>query len=140
MKDLIERQKAIDAIMKAAQEIENDIHLSLTMAQGARSMVVEIERLPSAQPDLDEWCPDCKEYDSKRHYCPRFNRVIREALKDAKERYTKEELKTFLHGISLRLLSLRSAQHWQEDEETAKKIEFLAHLYEKVEADMKGKA
>ena len=37
----------------------------------------------SAQPDIDEWCTDCKEYDSERHCCPRWNRVIRETLKDA---------------------------------------------------------
>lgn len=100
----------------------------------------DIKNLPSAEPDLNEWCADCKEYDKEKHCCPRFNRVIREALKDTKpKQYTKEELKAFLHGISLRLLSLRSAQHWQEDDERAKEIEFMAHLYEKVEADMKGK-
>ena len=38
---------------------------------------------PSAQPDLDEWCNTCREYDHERHCCPRFNRVIREALKEA---------------------------------------------------------
>lgn len=43
----------------------------------------DIKNLPSAQPDLDEWCTDCKEYDKEKHHCPRFNRVIREALKDA---------------------------------------------------------
>ena len=32
---------------------------------------------------LDEWCEDCKEYDHERHCCPRWNRVIRETLKDA---------------------------------------------------------
>lgn len=42
-----------------------------------------IEDAPSAQPDLNEWCTDCKEYDKETHHCPRFNRVIREALKDA---------------------------------------------------------
>ena len=42
-----------------------------------------IEDAPSAQPDLNEWCTDCKEYDKEKHHCPRFNRVIREALKDA---------------------------------------------------------
>ena len=52
----------------------------------------------SAQPerDLDEWCSDCKEYDSDRHCCPRWNRVIRETLKDAQQWipckwHTKEE-------------------------------------------------
>jgi hypothetical protein len=99
-----------------------------------------IEDAPSAQPDLNEWCTDCKEYDKEKHHCPRYNRVIREALKDAKpERYTKEELKIFLHEISLRLLSLQSAQYWGYSDKTAKETEFLAHLYEKVEADLKGK-
>ena len=29
----------------------------------------------------DEWCTGCKEYDTEKKCCPRFNRVIREALK-----------------------------------------------------------
>ena len=29
----------------------------------------------------DEWCTDCKEYDTEKKCCPRFNKVIREALK-----------------------------------------------------------
>lgn len=43
----------------------------------------DIMRFPSAQSDLDEWCTDCKEYDSEKNCCPRFNRVIRQAMKDA---------------------------------------------------------
>lgn len=69
--DLIDRQEAIDEINKLEYP----------------SSLVDVKRiiveLPSAQPDLDEWCTDCKEYDSERHCCPRFNRVIREALKEA---------------------------------------------------------
>ena len=42
----------------------------------------DIMRFSSAQPDLDEWCTDCKEYDIANHCCPRFNKVIREALKE----------------------------------------------------------
>lgn len=40
--------------------------------------------LPSAHPEpqYDEWCTDCKEYDHERHCCPRFNRVIHETLDD----------------------------------------------------------
>lgn len=53
-------------------------------------------------------------------------------------RYTEEELRVFRHGISLSLLSKRSAQHWQYDEDTATEIEFLERLYEKVGADMRG--
>lgn len=41
----------------------------------------ELEELPSTPPDTDEWCRDyCSEYDSEKHCCPRFNRVIRTAL------------------------------------------------------------
>ena len=54
------------------------------------------------------------------------------------QRYTKEELRVFQHGISLSLLSKRSAQHWRYDEDTATEIEFLERLYEKVVADMRG--
>lgn len=46
----------------------------------------DIKNLPSAQPDLNEWCTDCKEYDSEKHHCPRYNRVIREALNGAEPR------------------------------------------------------
>lgn len=54
------------------------------------------------------------------------------------QRYTEEELRVFQHGISLSLLSKRSAQHWQYDENTATEIKFLERLYEKVGADMRG--
>jgi hypothetical protein len=52
------------------------------------------------------------------------------------QRYTEEELGVFQHGISLSLLSKRSAQHWRYDEDTATEIKFLERLYEKVGADM----
>jgi hypothetical protein len=83
MKDLIERQAAIDAIRASTSKYTGFMEMEMYTDDDA---VEAIEGLPSVQPDLDEWCPDCKEYDSKRHYCPRFNRVIREALKEAKPR------------------------------------------------------
>jgi len=54
------------------------------------------------------------------------------------QRYTKEELRVFQHGISLSLLSKRSAQHWRYDEDTATEIKFLERLYEKVGADIRS--
>lgn len=68
---------------------------------------------------------------------------VRDRLKDLpsaqpEQRYTDEELKVFKHGISLSLLSKRSSQHWQYDEDTATEIKFLERLYEKVGADMRG--
>ena len=74
MYDLISRQAAIDAIMGEP----TDAHYPSWYAE-------RLEQLPSAQPEqcYDEWCTDCKEYDHERHSCPRWNRVIRETLKDA---------------------------------------------------------
>lgn len=71
-------------------------------------------------------------------------RAIAEDIKsmppaDPERRYTVEELRVFQHGISLSLLSKRSSQHWSYDEDTAKEIEFLEQLYEKVDADMRSK-
>ena len=57
---------------------------------------------------------------------------------EPKQRYTEEELSVFAHGISLSLLSKRSAQHWRYDEDTATEIKFLERLYEKVCADIRG--
>lgn len=39
---------------------------------------------PTIQPEphYDEWCTGCKEYDQKRHNCPRWNKVIKQTLKD----------------------------------------------------------
>lgn len=69
--DLIERQAAI----KVASGYCHPANIAK-----------ELARLPSAQPDLNEWCTDCKEYDSEKHHCPRYNRVIREALNGAEPR------------------------------------------------------
>ena len=71
MHDLISRQEAIDTIMGQPPEPH---YPSWYAAQ--------IEKLPSAQPNLDEWCTDCKEYDHEKHCCPRFNRVIRDTLNE----------------------------------------------------------
>lgn len=52
--------------------------------------------------------------------------------------FTEREYKQFLHGISLSLLSKKSAQHWRYDEETAQEIRWLESLKQKVRARMKG--
>lgn len=56
----------------------------------------------------------------------------------SEQRYTNEELEVFRQGISIRLLSLRSAQNWRYDEDTAEEIRFLEGLYEKCGTDMRG--
>lgn len=50
------------------------------------SMLQEIEEAPTIEPEynMDEWCTDCKEYDQERHCCPKYNRVIRDAVDEVK--------------------------------------------------------
>ena len=152
--NLISRQAAIDALDVGAEVLRRVLdEADVVGAERAKyewglglieSYIADVNDLPSAQsePHYDEWCDDCKEYDKERHCCPRWNRVIRQTLKDAQpeQRYTEEELRVFRHGISLSLLSKRSSQHWQYDEDTATEIKFLERLYEKVSADMRGEA
>ena len=152
MSDYISRQAAIDALDVGAEVLRRVLdEADVVGAERAKyewglglieSYIADVNDLPSAQsePHYDEWCDDCKEYDKERHCCPRWNRVIRQTLKDAQpeQRYTEEELRVFRHGISLSLLSKRSSQHWQYDEDTATEIKFLERLYEKVSADMRG--
>lgn len=66
------------------------------------------------------------------------NDIMRFPSAQPEQRYTEEELRVFQHGISLSLLSKRSSQHWQYDEDTATEIKFLERLYEKVGADIRG--
>ena len=49
------------------------------MVEEAKVLTIAIEALKREQPD--EWCTDCKEYDTEKKCCPRFNKVIREAMK-----------------------------------------------------------
>ena len=53
-------------------------------------------------------------------------------------RYTKEELEVFAQGISIKLLSLKSAQRWKYNKKTAEEIRFLEELHDKVKRDIAG--
>ena len=105
MSDLISRQAAIDALVKAIREDPYYDSNEAINGLGVCDVRVILNDLPSAQPE---------------------------------QRYTEEELRVFKHGISLSLLSKRSAQYWHYDADTAIEIEFLERLYDKVSADMKG--
>ena len=114
MDDLISRQAAIDALERIFDRCE------------------EIEaHLPEGDPDRTGYkmYPDYMTVWKYLHQLPSAQ---------PEQRYTEEELRVFQHGISLSLLSKRSAQRWQYDEDTATEIKFLERLYEKVGADMRG--
>lgn len=72
--DLISRQAVVEAIDHHTFNTFDGLCLD-------EDITVILEEIPSAQPELDEWCEDCKEYDAEKHCCPRWNRVIRDAVK-----------------------------------------------------------
>ena len=90
--DLISRQDAVNALDKRFDDVPMELTTEILLLRKDLREVI-----PSAQPEthdkrtethvcdysLDEWCTDCKEYDTERNCCPRFNRVIREAVKEA---------------------------------------------------------
>ena len=82
MDDLISRQKAKDAIDMALDRID---HVPPWVYD---KLLNALNELPSVHPpwNPDEWCHDCKEYDKEKHCCPRWNRVIRNAMEEAKPR------------------------------------------------------
>ena len=94
MDDLISRQATIDAILAelTKRERKNLLHTWSTVE--VKYFVADmLEKLPSVQSEysLDEWCTDCKEYDQKKHCCPRFNRVIRETVEEVRQNALSEQ-------------------------------------------------
>ena len=53
--------------------------LDIFGGEHAEAIEMAIEALERER--TDEWCTDCKEYDTEKKCCPRFNRVIRGAMK-----------------------------------------------------------
>ena len=97
MSDLISRQAAIDAIDVLCQENRYKIpgkaetysqyneawQDALDRAEGA------IGNLPPAQlePNYDEWCTDCKEYDHENSCCHRWTNVIRQTRRELQDEF-----------------------------------------------------
>lgn len=83
MNDSISRQAAIDILDAYQVMVENGEENPYSWAR------LRMSELPSAQPErltdysFEESCTDCPAYDTENHRCPRFNQVIRMALKDA---------------------------------------------------------
>ena len=90
--DLISRQAAIDALKGLPTwwadggGYYGGAQPPMVALLDPEDAVSAIENLPSEQPEyrLDEWCTDCKEYDTEKHCCPRFNQVIRTTLNEMK--------------------------------------------------------
>lgn len=135
-------QEAITKLTNIMHDDHYSWHPSVLTAFG-----MAVDALKGAEGDwisrkeaIKALCKDfCDGHEGCRYYPKCENLKAIEQLPSAQpERYTKEELRVFQHGISLSLLSKRSAQHWQYDENTATEIKFLERLYEKVSANMRG--
>ena len=135
--DLISRQAAIDAVnikIKKWNAVDGEgYHVGL----GVRytDVIDTLAELPAVQP-LVIHCTDCEDWLERQSILGVTISELPSAQPE--QRYTEEELRVFQHGISLSLLSKRSAQHWHYDEDTATEIKFLERLYEKVGADIRG--
>lgn len=78
MSNPIDRDEAIEAVKTALLSWSS-------MPQWRDDKIIDVlAELPSAHPELNEWCHDCKEYDAEKGCCPRWGQVIRTALEDAK--------------------------------------------------------
>jgi hypothetical protein len=63
-------------------EENNDIG-NLTRAE-RREFQQWINEALEQEPQTFEWCHNCKEFDHDKHCCPRFNKVIRNAVEEIK--------------------------------------------------------
>lgn len=88
MSDIISRDVALDDFNSIKPTNYEKGSYKHGIAVGISLCTVAIKTQASADPGLDEWCTDCKEYDQEKHSCPRWNRVIRETLNDMPERKT----------------------------------------------------
>lgn len=85
--DLISRQAAIDHWRIIIDATSMDNRYDMGFVDGLEFCISHLSTMPSVQPQrkTDEWCTDCQEYDSEKHCCPRFNRVIRQTLSEQME-------------------------------------------------------
>ena len=61
MQDLISRQAAIDAMTNILWHYPNECYRNLNEYEFAKGLAeLGLKSVPSAQPDLDEWCTDRK--------------------------------------------------------------------------------
>lgn len=104
MDDTISRQAAIDEVLAWLKD-------SMSDKKNGKPLTERLKDLPSAQPEQDEWCTDCKEYDSEKHCCHRFGKVIRKTV---------EELK----ADNPEIIFCKNCKHWYLDADTGMACEY----------------
>ncbi len=77
---MISTQEAIDLLKRVRG---GDIFTPGWDTLEAFDMAIDaLERQDKAD---NEWCTGCKEYDAEKHCCPRYNKVIREAVDEVRQ-------------------------------------------------------
>ena len=81
--DTINRQQAIDAVTDELDMIDHVPQWVFDRLEG------RLKQLPPAQPEpnYDEWCTDCKEYDHENRCCPRWTKVIRQTRRELQDEF-----------------------------------------------------
>jgi hypothetical protein len=80
--DAISRQKAIEAF-----QMFREYESNRNNKEWVDRIETVVNQLPSVQPiyNTSEWCYDCSEHNHDKHCCPRFNRVIHNAIEEVKK-------------------------------------------------------
>ena len=83
MSNLIDKQAAIDAV---TDELDMIDHVPQWVFDRLEK---RLKQLPLAQPEpnYDEWCTDCKEYDHENSCCPRWTKVIRQTRRELQDEF-----------------------------------------------------
>jgi sarcosine oxidase delta subunit len=82
--DYISREDAIKAWKEDFKSFVSELLLPRDDYKGIMEYIDECPAADVVERELDEWCYDCKEYDSNKHNCPRFRRVIRDTVDECK--------------------------------------------------------
>lgn len=78
-----------DALKRRAQRVATEawkMELTAKIETTLNQFIDWINDAPTIEPEphYDEWCTDCKEYNQELHYCPRWNKVIKQTVEDLK--------------------------------------------------------
>ena len=66
------------------------------------NIITGIERMPSVtpqEPQSFKWCTDCKEYDTEKHCCHRYSKVIRNTVAEIRQEPFKPMVEIDLYSV-----------------------------------------
>jgi hypothetical protein len=79
------REEKISHLKDILSEInENDDAVCYLTSEDNELIESAIEALEQESQTF-EWCTNCREYDQEKHCCPRYNKVIRNAVEEIKQ-------------------------------------------------------